>query len=120
MITIDWAALAKVVAVLTFASGGFVVFVKATLFFNNISVSLKALTATAVRLEASAERVMGSITDLDGRVGKVELVLDLDDRAQSVVRDRLERRARLRRDRDRVSEEMRDIIHHDEDKHNDR
>lgn len=124
MITVDWTALVKVVTVLGVGGGAITMFVKVIVFFNNLTTSVKTLTDMAVRLEASAERVAGVVTDLDKRVVVVEKLLDLDDRAQSLVRDRHhtreERRARLRRDNDRVADEIRDIMEHDKEKHDDR
>lgn len=116
MITIDWTSLAKVVAVLGFGGVLFTALVRVIVFFNNLTTSVKTLTALAVRLESSADKVAGVVTDLDKRVLVVEKLLDLDDAAQSQMRDRHDRRERLRRDRDRVNQEVRDILDHDRKK----
>lgn len=117
----NWTALGVSLSALV-VSVGFVVFVA------DLRSNLKTLTdvvrevrdemkrsnrETHDRLEEHSDR----LGEHDVVLSNVRLLLDLDDAAQSVVREsrRSSRRQRLRRAQDQVNQDVRDMMQHDAD-----
>jgi hypothetical protein len=117
---LDWSLLAKIFGVMAVGGTCVGVGVKIIVFFTRLNTSVETLTTLAIELKGEAKKIGEQYNTLDKRMIVVEKLLDLDDIAQSMIRDRQhvreERRARLRRDHDRVSEEIRDVIQHEMEK----
>lgn len=110
----NWTALGVTITILL-AAIGFVV------FLADLRSGVKTLTDVVreVRddMKVSAGKVQECLSEQGERLNghdvlfaKVNTLLDLDDSAQSLLRDRLNRRANIRRSQDQVNEDVREIM----------
>lgn len=124
--TTNWSAIAVALTSLL-ALIGFIVFLadlrtgisSLTDAVHEVRDEMKASNRENTRLHVEHSRRLG---DHDIVLAKVNLLLDLDESAQDTVREsrrarrQHEHRERIRREHDRVSDEVRDIMQHEHEK----